>query len=98
MRPQPTLVPLPQETVTARPHWQWPARERCQTNPNRRDVLREHRAARDPRSSPATVSLPSRGCTTADKRYPVITPANRLRGQDLVSAPATWSTPLGERQ
>ena len=37
-----------------------PAWERCQTNPNRREILREHRAAREPRSDPAAVSLPRR--------------------------------------
>ena len=31
---------------------------RCQTNPNRREILREHRAARDPRRDPAAGSLP----------------------------------------
>ena len=34
--------------------------ERCPANPDRREILREHRAAREPRRDPATVSLPRR--------------------------------------
>ena len=34
--------------------------ERCPASPNRREILREHRAAREPRSNPAAVSLPRR--------------------------------------
>jgi hypothetical protein len=37
-----------------------PAGVRCPANPNRREVLGEHQAAREPRSSPAAVSLPRR--------------------------------------
>jgi hypothetical protein len=37
-----------------------PVRERCPVSPNRREVLREHRAAREPRGDLAAVSLPRR--------------------------------------
>ena len=37
-----------------------PARERCRANSNRREILREHRTAREPRRDPATERLPVR--------------------------------------
>src|SRR5437667_8104097 len=55
------------------------------------EILRERRAAREPRSRPATVSVPSRGCTTADKRYSVINTGQPAAGPGSRLRATTWS-------
>src|SRR5207244_148088 len=41
------------------PDWHWASGPRA-TQPNEKEILHEHRAAKDPRRSPATVGLPCR--------------------------------------
>ena len=74
-----------------------PARER-QTKPNRREILREHRAARESRRNPAAVSTsPSTSMSSEQRRLlRELTPAQPLPADVTVTAAALGGVPTAE--
>ena len=75
-----------------------PAWERCPTNPNRREILREHRAAREPRSR-SCGSQPSRaGIDLSEQRRLLreLTSAQPLPADVTVTAAALGGVPTAE--
>ena len=73
--------PFQQQVDMGEPAW-----GRCPANPDRREILREYRAAREPRSDPAAVSLPRRHrcqrATAAAPRADIGAAAARRRDRD----------------
>ena len=67
------------------------------TNPNRREILREHRAAREPRRNPATVSLPRRQRVNEQRRLlRELLSAQPLPADVTVTAAALGGVPTAE--
>ena len=91
------MARLPAGKLTQRIGMGEPAWVRCPANPDRREILREHRAAREPRSSPAAVSLP---CRQRRQRAAAAAPgavsAQPLPADVTVTAAALGAVPTAE--